>query len=292
VNFLTRLLANSLALLFWALPTKVLWWASCFLAWLWFDVFRIRRWTVLRNLTIAFPEKSHSERLGLARQSMRYLCYNFFEFCMLPRMTKSWVDQNIIFHGLDIYAQAVAQKKGVLLLSLHIGNGDFGIATLALLNLRMNLISKRFKNAFLNQFWFGVREALGTRFLEAHGPSLPFDILKACKANQSVVFVIDQFMGKPYGISSRFFGRKTGTAYGLALFAMKTKAPVLPVYTYRDEHFKTHVFFDPPISWQANEDKDLQISQMTQRYNDEVERIVRKKPEQWMWVHRRWKKWE
>ena len=99
-------------------------------------------------------------------------------------------------------------------------------------------------------------------------------------------------MGKPYGIETTFFGRKTGTAYGLALFAMKSKAPVIPVYAYRDEDLKTHVVFEEEIQVENIEDKDLQIRVMTQKYNDRVESIVRRHREQWMWVHRRWKKWE
>jgi KDO2-lipid IV(A) lauroyltransferase len=246
----------------------------------------------LKNLTIAFPDVSHEERMRIARTSMHHLCYNFVEFLQLPFMNQKWLENEVIFHGIENYERARAKGKGVLIMSLHLGNGDVGLAALALKGFRLHVISKKFKNRFLNQLWFGVREKMGTRFMEPHGSSLPFEILKACRQNEAVVFVIDQFMGKPYGISSTFFGRKTGTAYGLALFAMKSKAPVLPVYTYRDAQFRTHVVFEEEIGAEKNEDKDLQIRQMTQKYNDRVEAIVRKHPDQWMWVHRRWKKWE
>jgi KDO2-lipid IV(A) lauroyltransferase len=105
-------------------------------------------------------------------------------------------------------------------------------------------------------------------------------------------------MGRPYGIETTFFGRKTGTAYGLALFALKTKAPVLPLYTYRDEKFRTHLVFGEeiklrePQNTSTAQDRDLQILQMTQEYNTVIERIVTEHPDQWMWVHRRWKRWE
>ncbi len=296
MRFWINALATSWAVILSCLPRKALWVFACGLAFLWFDLFRIRRWTVLKNLSIAFPEKSHDERVRLGRESMRYTCYNFFEFSLLPTFDQKWVDENVIFHGLEQFEKAKAQGKGVLLLSMHVGNGDVGVAALALKGLRLNLISKKFKNQAINQFWFGVRERMGTRFFEAHGRNLAFDILKACRNNEGVVFVIDQFMGKPYGIESTFFGRKTGTAYGLALFALKTEAPVLPVYTYRDEDLKTHVVFEEPVNTEIvtenKQDKDLQIKRMTQKYNDRVENIVREHPEQWMWIHRRWKKWE
>lgn len=70
----------------------------------------------------------------------------------------------------------------------------------------------------------------------------------------------------------------------------------MPVYTYRDEELKTHVVFEEPVNTEIvmenKQDKDLQIKRMTQKYNDRVENIVREHPEQWMWIHRRWKKWE
>jgi KDO2-lipid IV(A) lauroyltransferase len=238
--------------------------------------------------------------MKLARLSMQHLCFGFFEFGLMPLMDEKWLQERAVFHGLDNYEKALSQEKGVLLLSLHVGNGDLGSAAMTLKGIRFQLISKVFKNPIVNEFWFGVRRKMGTRFLEPHGKSLAFDILKAMKKNEGVIFVIDQFMGRPYGIKTTFFGKKTGSPYGLSVFALKTGAPVVPVYTYRDEELKTHVVFEQALeidpeedgATQNNQDKDLQIQRLTQKYNDRVESIVRAHPEQWMWVHRRWKLWE
>ncbi len=292
MRFWTNAVALSLAILFKIFPVRLRWAFGVFWGRLWFDVLKFRRFTVLKNLTIAFPEKSHEERIRIGRESMENLCYGAIEFTQMPFKNQQWMEREVIFHGEEHYRRAAAQGKGVLLLSLHLGNGDVGLAALALRGYPLNVISKKFKNAFANQFWFGVRERLGTRFLEPHGSKVAFEILKATKQNEAVVFVIDQFMGKPYGIETTFFGRKTGTAYGLALFAMKTKAPVVPVYAYRDAQFRTHLAFEEEVTTDFNEDKDLQIRLMTQKYNERVEATVRKFPEQWMWIHRRWKKWE
>jgi len=300
MRFWINALATSWAYFLNIFPVKLLWFFAKAFSWLWFDVLRIRRWTVLKNLTIAFPEKSKEERMRLARLSMQHLCFGFFEFGLIPLMNKKWIDERAIFHGLDNYEKALAQGKGLLLLSLHMGNGDVGVAALTLKGIRFNLISKKFKNSIANEFWFGVREKMGTRFLQPHGKNLAFDILKATKRNEGVIFVIDQFMGRPYGIETTFFGKKTGSAYGLSLFALKTGAPVLPIYAYRDEDLKTHIVFEQSLEIDPdddeiannNQDKDLQIQRLTQKYNDRVESIVRAHPEQWMWVHRRWKLWE
>lgn len=286
----TKLLSFSLAIFFRIMPLKLRWGVGAFLGWLWFDVLKLRRWTILKNLSIAFPEKSKQEKYEIARFSMKSLCYNFVEFCLLPFMDQEYMQRECEFHGIENYAKARNKDKGILIMSLHTGNGDIGVNMMTLGGFKMNIISKKFKNKFLNDFWFGIREQHGAKFIDPHGRSTPFDILKACKAKESVVFVIDQFMGKPFGIETTFFGKKTGTAYGLALFALKTGAPVLPVYTYRDKNLKTHVVFEPEIVVEdSGQDRDLQIAHRTQVYTNKVEELVRRHPEQWMWVHRRWK---
>jgi KDO2-lipid IV(A) lauroyltransferase len=295
MNFLTRFIAISLAIIFRIFPLKLRWWIGVFLGWLWFDVLRLRRFTVLRNLTIAFPNLSHDERMRVARKSMHYLCYGFSEFTQMPFMNKKWLDKNAVFHGLEHFEKAHAGGRGVLILSLHTGNGDMGIASMSLKGLPVSVISKKFKNEFMNSLWFGTREKMGTNFLEPHGAQLAFEILKLCKKNQAIIFVIDQFMGKPYGVGTTFFGKKTGTQKGLALFALKTKCPVVPAYTYRGPDLKTHVEFEAPIEPLEDEniqDKDLLIQAMTEKYNRRLEQIVAKHKEQWMWVHKRWKKFE
>lgn len=293
--FLTRFIALSLAILFRIFPLKLRWWVGVFLGWFWFDILRLRRFTILRNLSIAFPDMPHEEKMRVARHSMYHLCYGFSEFTQMPFMDRQWLEKNAVFHGLEHFERAVALGRGVLLMSLHTGNGDMGIASLSLKGLPINVISKKFKNEFLNKLWFGTREKMGTNFLEPHGAQLAFEILKLCKKNQAVIFVIDQFMGKPYGVASHFFSKKTGTQKGLALFALKTKCPVLPVYTYRGPDLKTHVEFEEPVALpniDPNEDKDLLIQKITEGYNRRLEAIVTKHRDQWMWVHRRWKKFE
>ncbi len=292
MSFWTKFVAYSLATFFIIFPASLLWWAAGVLGRLWFDVFCFRRFTVLKNLQIAFPKWSKAEKLAVARQSMQSLCYGLMEFCQLPYMNQSYLKKYVQFHGFQNYEDALAKGKGVLLMSLHLGNGDVAMNMMVLRGLKLNVISKLFKNKFSNDFWFGIRRQRGLKFIEPHGKSTPFDILKACKAKQAVVFVIDQFMGTPFGIETYFFGRKTGSAYGLALFARKTEAPVIPVYTYRDKDLITHIVFESEIPLEKNENRDLQNRQMTQKYNDKIEQIVRLHPEQWMWVHRRWKTWE
>ncbi|MFN7729372.1 MAG: lysophospholipid acyltransferase family protein [Bdellovibrio sp.] len=262
------------------------------LGFLWWDLFRLRRFTIYRNLTIVFPDLSKAEKRRVARESLFWMGYNFLDFLKIPQLSAGSLKTQVVFNNIENYEKAHAQGKGVYFLSLHLGNGDVATAMMSLAGIPCHLISKKFKQKWLNDFWFGVREMKGTKFIDPHGRKTPFEILKAIGQNEVVVFVLDQFMGKPYGIESKFFGRVTGTAYGLALFALKTQSPVVPVYTVTDKDGRLQIYFERPIPQISGENRDLQIAEMTAEYNRALERIILRHPEQWMWVHRRWKTWE
>lgn len=266
--------------------------SGSWLGFLWFDVFGFRKEIVLNNLNIAFPEWSDQKKLAVGRESVYQLGYNFGEFFLIPAINKKWVAKNVVFHGWENIEKARELKKGMFFLSLHLGNGDLASNTISLNGQEIHIITKRFKTKWFDNLWFSVRGAQGVKYIDAHGPNNAFEILKALKKNAALVFVLDQYMGKPYGIETSFFGKKTGTAYGLALFVQKTKAPVLPIYTYEGEDKKLHVVIEPAMDTAASvveDNKDLTILNLTQSFNDKLESIVRKHPEQWMWVHRRWK---
>jgi KDO2-lipid IV(A) lauroyltransferase len=260
----------------------------------WVDFFRIRRDVIFGNLQIAFPDWSEEKRRKVGRASVYNMGHGFFEFFTVPHLNQKWLENHVIFEGEENLRKAREQGRGILALSLHLGNGDLGSSAIVMKGQPVTIITKVFKNPFVNDLWFSFRGAQGVKYINAHGDKTSFDILKTLKRQEAVFFVLDQFMGKPYGIETRFFGKKTGTAYGLSLFAMRTKAPVLPIYTYEGADNKMHVVFEPEVSILdlVGEDKGASTLAITQRFNDKIEEVVKKHPEQWMWVHRRWKDFE
>jgi KDO2-lipid IV(A) lauroyltransferase len=265
-----------------------------FIGFLWVDFFRVRRKVIFGNLDIAFPEWSQEKKIQVGRESVYNMGRGFFQFFTIPHLDQKWLETQVVFEGEENYKKALGKGKGVLLMSLHIGNGDIGASAVVMKGYPLTIITKIFKNEFFNDLWFSFRGGKGVKYIDAHGKSTAFDILKTLKRQEGVIFVIDQFMGKPFGIASTFFGRKTGTAYGLALFALKSKAPILAIYTYEGADNKMHVVFgeEVPIEDLVSDDKETSMVAMTQRFNDKIEEIVRQYPEQWMWVHRRWKDFE
>ncbi len=260
------------------------------LAFIWVDIFKIRKFTVYSNIDKALPGITDQQKISIYKKSIKSLSRSFFEVLEIPYLTDEWINRNVIFHGLE----NIDTRKATLFLTLHMGSGDLGAAVISHKLMPISLISKRFHNLFMDEFWFSLRGRSKIEFINAHGNQNAFEILKALKKNHGVIFVLDQFMGKPYGVETYFFSHKTGTAYGLALFAAKTEKPVIPLYTYWGDDQKMHIVFKPAIDLSEfqNDNSEGKYQQMTQKFNSTIEDIIRSQPEQWMWVHKRWKDFE
>ena len=260
------------------------------LAFLWIDILKIRRKVIYDNLKTAFPGITADEQKRIAKASMVALCRSFFDVIRIPHLTDSWIDKNVVFEGQAVIQKIKENDSGLFFMSLHLGSGDLAGAIVSRRIKPMTLITKRFKNQFLDGFWFGLRERSQTFFINAHDKNNAFQILGDLKIKRGVAFVLDQFMGMPYGVESKFFGVTTGTAYGLALFARKTSKPVYPLYTYWGSNGKLHICVDEPIDLTRELSETNQV--ITNKFNSVLEKIISRHPEHWMWVHKRWKTFE
>lgn len=254
---------------------------------MWFDVLRVRRQSTIENVMIAYPEMSRQEATKVARSSLKHVGYNVIELFSFPFLSKKSVLDQFEIEGKEHMDKALTDGKGVFLMSAHVANGDMGMAGLSHMGFPMHVISKIFKTKALNDFWFEARNKQGIRMIPPRRSS--YEILKCLKNNQVVVFVLDQYTGPPNGIVTDFFGVKTGTAFGLALLAERAGAPVIPAYEYRKSFGKNVIVVGEPVIFEPKESKEETLRHNTQKYCDVIEKIVRRHPEQWMWVHRRFK---
>jgi KDO2-lipid IV(A) lauroyltransferase len=287
MKLLIGFFSKSIAFAISRLPRKAQLALGRAVGWLWFDALRIRRQIAIDNVSIAFPEKSLEERTEIARSSLRSMGQTLIEYFLFPFLTRETVREMFDIEGEQNIKDALALKKGIIMMTLHLGNGDFAVAGLSRLGYPMNLISKEFKARWLNDLWFGMRRKHGTRFIAPEKSS--FEILRSLRRNEIVVFVLDQFMGPPVGVRTLFFGKETGTAMGCALMADRTRSPVVPCYTYRKADGRQVMVFEEPIPFLDHGLRVQNIAVMTQIYTDKIESIIRKHPGQCMWIHRRWK---
>ncbi|MCB0422538.1 MAG: lipid A biosynthesis lauroyl acyltransferase [Bdellovibrionales bacterium] len=287
MRYFVAILGKFFAKLVILLPRRAQFWIGDLLGLLWFDVLRIRRQVVLDNLLIAFPEMNLQDRTSLGRRSVRNMCRNIVDYCYFHVLPEGDYSHLFKIEGLENLEKAQEKNLGVCMLSMHLGNGDNAAAGLALAGQPVVIISKEFKVRWLNDMWFGMRARLGTEFIPPRNSS--FAVLKALKRNKNVVFVNDQFMGPPVGVRSTFFGKETGSAMGLAVMAQRSGSPIIPVSTYRRDDGVTVIVLDPEIPFEEKGSKEETILHMTQVFDHWTEKKVRQHPDQWMWVHRRWK---
>lgn len=285
-NILTMLLKVPLALIAFT-PKRGRQLLGWLIGLLWFDIFRVRRQQAIANVQLAFPKLSRAEATKVARKSLIHMGHNIIEIACFPFLNHRQVLGRVEFKNLDRLEKALEKGKGAFLLTAHIGNGDFATAAFSAKGLGMSLISKEFKSKWLNDFWFRVRESFGTQMIPPRKSS--YHILKALKQGRTVIFVLDQYTAPPNGIVTEFFGKKTGTAFGLALLAQRSGAPVVPAYTYRTSYGQHVVEILDPLDFKEFPSSENPVQKNTQIYCDVVEQMIRNKPEQWMWVHRRWK---
>jgi Kdo2-lipid IVA lauroyltransferase/acyltransferase len=284
---LLGLLCKALSFLIAYLPKGARDFIGDVIGFLWFDVFRIRRNVAIQNVGIAFPEMAEMDRVEIARWSLRHMGRTIVEYSLFPFFSRKKADQLFRYEGLEQVDEVLKLGKGAIFVTLHLGNGDLAISALSKRGYPISLISKEFKSRWLNDLWFGMRRKHGTQFISAEKSS--FDILRTLKRNGIVVFVLDQFMGPPIGVRTLFFGKETGTALGCALMAGRTGTPVFSTYTYRADDGKHVAVIEDLIPFLDNGPREKNIAVMTQVYTDKIESIVRRHPEQWMWIHRRWK---
>ncbi len=254
---------------------------------IWFDIIRLRRKLVIQNISVAFPDWSMEKKISVGRQSVQHLCLSFFEYMIIYNYTPEMHSKYFDIHNEHIIRNQLQKGKGVLLMTLHMGAIDFALVGFTGFGYKVSATLKRIKDVHIDKFVNDLRDKNGIKFIADR--KNPFDIFRALKNNEAVVFVMDQHMGRPHGIQVEFFGKKAWTAAGLAAFAMKTQMPVIPLYNFRRDDGKIAIDVLDPIELEVNPDREQNIKVMTQKYNDALEKIIRLHPEQWLWVHRRWK---
>jgi Kdo2-lipid IVA lauroyltransferase/acyltransferase len=248
---------------------------------------RLRR-VGMRNLELAFPGKSKAERTRILRGEFSSLGRQLAEVCHFPRYSLKNVDDVVVYDGFENYERAKARGKGVLLFAGHFGGWELSSFVLSMHGHWMHVIMRGMDNEYLNRLVLHYRTMHGNKAVDKN--DFVRGLLLAMRAGEVVGMLMDTNMTPPQGIFVNFFGIPACTASGLARIALRTDAAVVPTFTIWDvELGKYRLRFDPAVELIRTGDLESDISANTQAFNDVIESYVRKYPEQWLWVHRRWK---
>ena len=242
----------------------------------------------MRNLAMAFPEKTEAERESILRGEFTSLGQQLSEVCQFPRYTLENVEQVVVYDGLENFERGFARRKGVLFLTAHFGGWELSAFTHSLHGHWLHIVMRPMDNQYLDRLIQSYRMMHGNKVV----PKDDFvrGLLAAMKAGEVVGILMDTNMTPPQGVFVDFFGIPACTASGLARIALRTDAAVVPTFTIWDEALgKYRLRFDPALDLIRTGDLEADIVANTQRFTKVMEDYVRKYPEQWLWVHRRWK---
>lgn len=255
------------------------------LAWALFP--RLRR-VGLRNLAMAYPEWTLERRKTTLRQLYRTLGWQLAEFCHLSRYKRESVTSFTRCEGLEHYLAARDQGRGVLVITGHLGAWELSSFYHSLMGYPMSMVIRRLDNPLVDSLVNQIRCLHGNRVL--HKDDFARGLLSAMRAGETVGILMDTNMTPPQGVFVPFFGVEACTASGLARVALRTGAAVLPGYMVWEASEKKYVLrFEPPIPLERTGDEEADIVSNTARFTNAIEQAVRRYPEQWLWLHRRWK---
>jgi KDO2-lipid IV(A) lauroyltransferase len=248
---------------------------------------RLRR-VGLRNLSLAMPELSAEERDEILRGVFRHLGWQLVEFCRMASYTRENTADWMRTEGLNYYRAAKLRGKGVLIVTGHLGAWELSSFYHSLMGYPMSMVIRRLDNRRLDEFVNGIRCLHGNRVL--HKDDFARGLLSAIRKGETVGILMDTNMTPPQGVFVKFFGQQACTASGLARVALKTGAAVLPgfmVWEPKEGRYVLH--FGPELALQRTSNAEADILAATQRCTQAIETWIRRYPDQWLWIHRRWK---
>jgi Kdo2-lipid IVA lauroyltransferase/acyltransferase len=248
---------------------------------------RLRK-TGLRNLKVAFPEKSDAERERILRRLYRNLGWLLAEFCQMAKYTPQNTGRFLHYEGLENYMEARERGRGVLIVTGHLGAWELSSYYHSLMGYPMSIVIRRLDNAKVDRLVNEIRCLHGNRVV--HKDDFARGLLGAMRYGETVGILMDTNMTPPQGVFVPYFGRLACTASGLARVALKTGAAVLPGFMVWEEAERKYVLrFGEEISLNATGDDEADALANTAKLTAVIEEYVRRYPEQWLWVHRRWK---
>ena len=253
-----------------------------------------RRKVVMANIDQVFGDKlTHKQKAHLAKAFYSHLATSIKEMIHLRFMSDETLRASVEVRGHERMLNIVDQKRGVLVLTGHFGSWEFapigGVANFKQFKGQFHFIRRTLGNKTIERILFRRYYQAGLNVIPKKN-SLQ-QVCDALDQNHAVIFVMDQHatLTNRDGIAVEFFGKKAGTYRSLASFARHTGVPVVPAAGYRLENGSHVLEFHEPIIWQDYGSTQESIYRNTLAYNQALESIILAHPEQWLWLHKRWK---
>ncbi len=265
-----------------------------FLGLLFYKIDKKHRKHTLNNLKIAFPAKTENELNDIAIKFYKNLGMTFVEIFRLNKYNESNIDDFVESDFENI--KNIYGGQGVLLLTAHFGNWELLAKTFGLKGYKGNVLARPLDNPYIEKILYDLRTASGNKVIYNRENAVK-NIISALNKKEIVGFLPDENASKRIGVFVDFFGVKACTMPGMANIAAKTKLPVVPAFIVRinenDENKKNYskhrLIIEPPLDIKYTGDRKTDTMNILKMFNEKIEDIIRQYPEQWFWIHNRWK---
>lgn len=260
---------------------------SIIIALFFFYIVPIRKKTVFENLRFAFPEYSKKKIKEIAFGSYKSFAIALVEILYMPNMSRNEIEKMVNCGNLNLIIEKYNEKKGLILLSAHFGNWEYIAASISSqINIPFAVVVKSQRNPFVTD-WLNKVRTLWINKVVPLGVSIR-QVYKELKEKNIIAMVADQ-RGPSDGVKVNFFGREVSAYPGPALLSLKTGAPILYGIPVRQPDFSYKTVMHEISTENLHGSEEEQVIELSQRHTSYLEEIMRKNPEQWLWMHKRWK---
>ena len=262
-----------------------------FLGLLFYKIDKKHRKHTLNNLKIAFPTKTENELTDIAIKFYKNLGMVFVEIFRLNKYKESNIDDFVEYDFDQI--KNIYGGQGILLLTAHFGNWELLAKTFGLKGYKGNVLARPLDNPYIEKILYDLRTASGNKVIYNRENAVK-NIISALNEKEIVGFLPDENASKRIGVFVDFFGVKACTMPGMANIAAKTKLPVVPAFIVRikgkDGNYSKHrLIIEPPLDIKYTSDRKTDTMNILKLFNEKIEGIIKQYPEQWFWIHNRWK---
>jgi KDO2-lipid IV(A) lauroyltransferase len=240
----------------------------------------------LDNLAHAFPGRSGAERRAIAQAMFSHFGAVLFELLKFGSLSQEQMLRLCDVEGAERLQQAYQQGRGLLIFTAHFGYWEVQGLMLALHGRPMSVLARPLDNPYLHAMLERIRTRTGNSVIYRQGAIRK--VMRELAANRGVGMLIDQHLHTPDAVYVDFFSRPAATTNAVAALALRTGAPVIPVFALPAAGGRYRLIYEHPIEPPRAESPDA-IREFTQRCTDVLEMYVRHHPELWLWMHRRWR---
>jgi KDO2-lipid IV(A) lauroyltransferase len=252
-----------------------------------FHIVPVRRRIAERNLARAFPELSEHARRRLCRRSYQHLGMMVVELSALLMRPLEAVLARVVVDGADRLRAVMDAQGRALIVTAHLGNWELLTAAHHIVGYPLTIVARPLDSRGLNALAARIRQKEGVDLVDKRNAVRP--VLRALAAGRLVGILLDQNATRHEGVFVPFFGHLASTSKSVAVLSLRTGAPVVPIFTWREERGRHRVSIGAPIEAPSGLGHMDAVIEMTRRCTQAIEEAIRKRPEQWLWMHARWR---